>query len=77
MPYRDKFTVFAGEEDFMDSDNPGFLPLGEKSFKVRLEDKSVMEYTQGSVPKAYITLIETIMDEYKYLAYSTTRLVVS
>jgi putative selenate reductase len=63
LPYRDKFTVFAGAEDFADSDNPGFLPLGGKHFKLRLEDKSVAEYAHGGgAPEAYVKLIETIME---------------
>jgi putative selenate reductase len=70
LPYRDKFTVFAGAEDFADSGNPGFFPTGEKKYRVRLEDKSSVEYTQGDggIPEACRALIETIMDRYGYYA---------
>jgi putative selenate reductase len=69
MPYRDKFTVFKNGEDFMDSENPGFLPLGEKLFRLRLEDKSVIDRAagEGGVPRNYVELIGTIMGDYAYL----------
>jgi putative selenate reductase len=70
LPYRDKFTVFKTGEDFAESDNPGFLLTGEKHFKVRLEDKSAAEYTQGDggIPGTYRGLIKTIMENYPYYA---------
>jgi putative selenate reductase len=69
LPYRDKFTVFANGEDFAESDNPGFLPLGEKQFKLRLEDKSAVDYTQGdgAAPETYIKLVEAIMERHAWM----------
>jgi putative selenate reductase len=69
LPYRDKFTVFTNAEDFADSDNPGFVPLGEKKFRVRLEDKPVIDWDAGGggVPEAYVKLIKIIMEDYAYL----------
>jgi putative selenate reductase len=69
MPYRDKFTVFKNGEDFADSENPGFLPLGEKLFRLRLEDKSVLDRAagEGGVPRNYVELIGAIMKDYAYL----------
>ncbi|MDR1899151.1 MAG: putative selenate reductase subunit YgfK, partial [Treponema sp.] len=69
MPYRDKFTVFQNGADFADSENPGFLPAGEKSFRLRLEDKSVLDWTagEGGIPRNYGELIGTIMGDYSYL----------
>ncbi len=43
-PYKDKFTLFWSEEDFLDSDNAGFLAVGEEGlFRVRLGD-TVRDY---------------------------------
>ncbi len=44
-PYKDKFTLFWSEEDFVNSENQGFLPAGDGSgrCKVRL-DGAVAEY---------------------------------
>lgn len=35
LPYKEKITVFWTQEDFDDSTNPGFLPLGSRSYQVR------------------------------------------
>jgi putative selenate reductase len=68
-PYRDKFTVFSGEEDFLDSENSGFLAVSGDTFKVRLEDKSVVDYRKGTenIPPKYCGMIETILGKYEYL----------
>jgi putative selenate reductase len=68
-PYRDKFTVFARGEDFADSDNPGFFRAGTGHFRLRLEDKSVIDWTVGKdgAPTVYAGLINTIMEKYPYL----------
>jgi putative selenate reductase len=42
-PYKDKFTLFACQEDFADSENQGFLPLADGKFRVRL-DGNVSDY---------------------------------
>ena len=68
-PFRDKFTVFYGEEDFADSENPGFLKTGADTYKIRLEDKSVVSFSKGgrNIPDAWIAMIETIGTKYGYL----------
>ena len=38
-PYKDKFTLYWTEEDFLDSTNEGFLPLEGTQVKVRLDGK--------------------------------------
>ncbi len=35
-PFREKLTLFASREDFLDSSNPGFLPLSGDRFLIRL-----------------------------------------
>ena len=69
-PYRDKFTVFSAEEDFADSENAGFLKTGEDTYKLRLEDKSVLSCRRGeqSIPKTWAAVIETIEKNYGYLS---------
>jgi putative selenate reductase len=38
-PYKDKFTLFANEEDFNDSSNHGFLSLGGGMVRLRTDGK--------------------------------------
>ncbi|MDR1863088.1 MAG: putative selenate reductase subunit YgfK [Treponema sp.] len=69
-PYRDKFTIFSCLEDFENSENPGFLKTGENSFALRLEDKSVIDYTSGpggGIPRGYTELIRAVTEDYPYL----------
>ncbi|MCP3899467.1 MAG: FAD-dependent oxidoreductase, partial [Desulfobacteraceae bacterium] len=42
-PYKDKITVFGTNEDFHDSENKGFLALGDNRFKIRDESGKVFE----------------------------------
>lgn len=42
-PYKDKFTVFWTEEDFIDSTNVGFLKLDDGNYKVRIENGNIIE----------------------------------
>ena len=68
-PYKNKLTVFSGGEDFADSENPGFLKTGADTYRVRLEDKSVLDYRRGekSIPAAWAAMIEAIEAKYGYL----------
>jgi len=68
-PYKDKLTVFCCEEDFSESENSGILKTGADTFKIRLEDKSVLTYRGGkdTIPKPWIALIDVVMSMYKYL----------
>jgi putative selenate reductase len=65
-PYKDKLTVFSNDEDFTDSENPGFLKTGAHVYKIRLEDKSVVKYQKGdeTIPNTWISVIETIEARY-------------
>ncbi|MDR3173375.1 MAG: putative selenate reductase subunit YgfK [Treponema sp.] len=49
LPYRDKFTFFSLPEDFEGSANPGFLPLGEGRFRLRLEGRP-LDWGPGEIP---------------------------
>jgi putative selenate reductase len=68
-PYRDKFTVFSGGEDFADSGNAGFLKTGADTYTLRLEDKSVLTYRRGGegIPDGWAAMIKTIEEQYGYL----------
>jgi putative selenate reductase len=68
-PYREKLTVFSSEEDFADSENPGFLKTGASSYRLRLEDKSIVDYHKGgsAIPDTWAAMIETIESRYGYL----------
>ncbi|MDR2909682.1 MAG: putative selenate reductase subunit YgfK [Oscillospiraceae bacterium] len=46
-PYRDKFTLFCNEEDFMASENPGFFRAGGGSLRLRLDGK-ITEFSDVS-----------------------------
>jgi putative selenate reductase len=68
-PYKDKLTIFSREEDFAGSENPGFLKTGSDTYKIRLEDKSLVNYRRGekTIPETWIAVIDTIETQYGYL----------
>ncbi|MDR0443040.1 MAG: putative selenate reductase subunit YgfK [Treponema sp.] len=74
-PYRDKLTVFCCEEDFLDSENAGFLKTGTNNYKIRLEDKSVVEYRKGgkNIPQEWIVFLETVSAKYEYILTQEVR----
>ncbi len=47
-PYLDKLTLYWKEEDFSNSENPGFLKLTENRFRIRNTDKEVFDTDLGS-----------------------------
>ena len=67
-PYKDKLTIFAVEEDFAESENCGFLKTEADTYKIRLEDKTVVSYRSGdkNIPASWIAVIETIEKKYGY-----------
>lgn len=68
-PYKDKFTLFGSAEDFNDSDNNGFLPLGHDIYRVRLNGE-VTDFDlskDNSLDKALEILILTVKNKYGYL----------
>jgi len=64
-PYKDKFTLFACEEDFDNSENQGFLLLEDGSVRVRINGEvnivsdgsdlqdEIWELIQAAVSKKY------------------------
>lgn len=71
-PYKDKFTLFANEEDLEHSDNQGFVVIDKVSgfCKVRL-DGEIRSTTLGTVdeaiPEDIRTFMETVCRDYGYL----------
>ena len=65
-PYKDKFTLFANEDDFSSSSNSGFLPLPDGSVRIRLENvvihnnfgkwrlDDIGELIQATIDKKYL-----------------------
>ena len=71
-PYKDKFTLFASEEDFNDSANQGFLPLDKQQPLVRLRlDGETFELDlaqdDGGLDEGLSQLILALYRDYAYL----------
>ena len=68
-PYRDKFTLFRSEEDFANSENEGFLPLGEDRVKVRLDgqEKTFRMNELDALSAEAAEMIRTVIRDYAYL----------
>ena len=69
-PYKDKFTLFWSEEDFKDSENTGFLPLGGSKVRVRLFG-NVADYDASDagcgLPEGILAFINAVMKDDDYL----------
>ena len=67
-PYKDKVTYFWTEEDFVDSTNKGFLPIGNDTFKVRVEDGSVIEHKlgDGQLSAQMAAMLDAVLKDYSY-----------
>ena len=72
-PYKDKITLFWTEEDFVNSTNKGFVQTGDKTFKVRKEDGSIVDYTldkKGVISDKMAAILKTVLKDYDYYAMS-------
>lgn len=70
-PYQDKFTLFANEKDFKDSQNQGFVVLDPNQVrcKVRYLGEE-MEYIPGQntrIAKSLCQMMDTVVEKYSYL----------
>ncbi len=68
-PYKDKLTLFNSEDDFADSENSGFLPLGGDIYRVRLNGE-VRDFdlsTDNALDKELEIIILTVKNKYGYL----------
>ena len=68
-PYKDKFTLYWSEEDFLDSTNEGYLSLGGTQVKVRLDGKveTVDVAQETDLPADAVAVIRTVLKDYAYL----------
>jgi putative selenate reductase len=73
-PYLDKLTVFVSEEDFSESTNRGFLPLGDGRYQIRLEGGETIEAQledssplPAAIPAATAAMIRAVRERYDYL----------
>ena len=70
-PYKDKFTLYWTEEDFLDSTNEGFLPLEGTQVKVRLDGKVETIDVAGETDLSAdaVAVIRTVLKDYAYLIH--------
>ena len=68
-PYKDTFTLYWTEEDFLDSTNEGFLVLDGTQVKVRLDGKveTVDVAQETDLPADAVAVIRTVLKDYAYL----------
>ena len=63
-PYKDKFTIFANEKDFSDSENNGFLPLADGGFRIRLNNEVFDDANECSkLPSELAALIKAASEQ--------------
>ncbi len=70
-PYKDKFTLYWSEEDFLDSTNEGFLSLGGTNVKVRLDGRVETVDVAGKtdLSEDAVAVIRTVLNDYAYLIH--------
>ena len=70
-PYKDKFTLYWTEEDFLGSTNKGFLPLEGTQVKVRLDGKVETVDVAGETDLSAdaVAVIRTVLKDYAYLIH--------
>lgn len=71
-PYREKFTLFATEKDFLESPHSGFYIRNKENRQVlvrlngKIQEGSLLEGTLA-IPGAFSDFIRTVLDKYSYL----------
>ncbi|MEF9973002.1 MAG: putative selenate reductase subunit YgfK [Clostridia bacterium] len=68
-PYKDKFTFFGSEADFMNSENQGFFSLGEGRVRIRFAGK-IYDDTLDARAKTdahLVSLMATVLRDYAYI----------
>ena len=66
-PYKEKFTLFATEAEFMGSENKGFLPLNDRVVKLRFDGVRTVDLDRDTIDPDAKALIETVLKDYHYL----------
>ncbi len=67
-PYKDKITLFWSEEDFVDSENIGFLQLSDDTFKIRDEKGEILTHKLGenNISKEMGEFIDIVIKKYSF-----------
>ena len=70
-PYKDKFTLFHSEKDFLDSTNEGFLYLDDARSRCRVrlsgEVRDITLAMETALPKELLQIINAVKTQYAYL----------
>jgi putative selenate reductase len=69
-PYLDKFTYYACEEDFVNSENNGFLPLDDNKVRIRLEGKVTEQTNSTGLPEGVWDMIQAAMKKVPRISYT-------
>lgn len=70
VPYQDKFTLFANEKDFADSNNEGFVVLNKEEVicKIRLAGEIFeCKVEDSQLDEGLVKLIQTVCSDYSYM----------
>ncbi|MCL2663408.1 MAG: putative selenate reductase subunit YgfK [Oscillospiraceae bacterium] len=59
-PYKDKFTMFACLEDFVNSQNQGFLLLEDTSVRIRIGGKTAEYVSDTGLPEGIWNLVQAV-----------------
>lgn len=69
-PYKEKFTLFANEADFANSENTGFCVKGDMQVKVRYEENEFdvnLNDSHINLPKDIENIIRAVIEDYAYM----------
>jgi putative selenate reductase len=68
-PYKDKLTLFWSEEDFVDSENIGFLKLADDKYRIRDERGRVFDTAldDDELDKRMAKVIEAVNEKAPWL----------
>ena len=71
-PYMDKFTLFANEDDFMNSENQAFAVIDKQSgfCKVRLDGRvltTTLRSDEDTIPEELRGFMKAVVKDYDYL----------
>lgn len=71
-PYKDKVTLFWTLEDFEDSTNTGFLPMGNNIYKVRDENGKIFDHELGAkdLEPKLAKMLNTLVNKYENVLLS-------
>ncbi len=72
-PYKEKLTLYSTEKEFEESEIPGFLHLGGRRFKVRLQQTVTvdLEAAEPGIPTEIEKILWAVLTDYAYLLTAT------